>query len=126
MEGGCHCGAIRFKATKDPFWVGACYCLDCRKISGAPYTIFAGYDVYALQLLRGTPKNYSSSLKASRSFCVACSSPFSYSYKASPDRLFIPIGVFDDANIFKPEEHIWVSQKLACVAIDDDLEQRKE
>ena len=81
MEGGCHCKAIRFITEKDAFWVGACYCIDCRKISGAPYLVWAAYETDAVKILHGNPKKYSSSEQVVRSFCENCSSPFSYQYK---------------------------------------------
>ena len=121
-KGGCHCGAIKFKTAKDPFWVGACYCIDCRKISGSPYTVFAGYDKKDIDI-SGTPKNYASSEKVIRSFCEICGSPFAYIDTTSPDKIFIPVGVFDDPSSFKIEKHIWVSQKLPWVSIHDDLPQ---
>lgn len=125
MVGGCHCGAIRFKATVDPYWVGACYCVDCRKISGSPYTVFAGYKSGDIVLMQGTPKSYASSEDVRRSFCEKCGSPFSYIYKSKPDELFIPVGVFNDPTSFRLQKHIWVSQKLPWVAIHDDLPQEE-
>lgn len=123
MEGGCHCKAIKFSVNKDPFWVGACYCIDCRKISGAPYTVFAGYNKEDV-VVKGNTQIYSSSGKVDRSFCGICSSPFAYIYKDSPDKLFVPIGIFDDPSNFKIQEHIWVSQKLPWIIIHDDLPQK--
>ena len=123
MKGGCHCKAIRFTVIKDPLWVGACYCVDCRKISGSPYVVFAEYKKEDVAI-QGKPKMYASSEKVARSFCEICSSPFAYVHKDSPDKLFIPVGVFDDSAHFKVQEHIWVSQKLPWVVIDDDLPQR--
>jgi hypothetical protein len=61
MEGECHCGAVKFKAKGEPKWIGACYCIDCRKISGTPYTVFVGYDKDEVELLQGNPKEYQSS-----------------------------------------------------------------
>ncbi|MDB4992051.1 MAG: putative glutathione-dependent formaldehyde-activating enzyme [Parcubacteria group bacterium] len=124
MEGGCHCGAVRFTATGAPDWVGACYCIDCRKISGSPYTVFAQFKKSDVQI-KGTPKEYQSSEKVIRSFCENCSSPFAYSYIDSRDQLFIPVGVFDDASSFAPKNHIFVSQKLPWVIVDTDAPQEK-
>jgi len=125
MEGGCHCGAVRFKAKGEPYWIGACYCVDCRKISGSPYTVFAGFEDGEVEILKGTPKDYSSSEKVTRSFCENCGSPFSYRYKESSNKHFIPVGVFDDASSFAPKHHIWVSQKLPWIAISDDYPQEQ-
>ena len=123
MEGGCHCKSIRFKTEKDTFWVGACYCIDCRKISGAPYTVWAGYETATLIILQGIPKIYSSSEQVSRSFCENCGSPLSYQYKDKKEKIFIPVGIFDDASGFQLKKHIWVSQKLPWIHIIDTLPQ---
>jgi hypothetical protein len=34
-EGGCLCGAVRIVARAEPYRVGLCHCLDCRKHSGS-------------------------------------------------------------------------------------------
>ena len=124
MEGGCHCGAIRFKTHAEPYWVGACYCTDCRKISGAPYLAFAAYKEGEVEMMKGTPKQYASSEKVIRSFCEHCSSPFTYTYTESPDKPFIPLGVFDDPSGFTIQKHIFVGQKLPWVHITDDAPQQ--
>lgn len=126
MEGGCHCKRIQFKAEKDPFWVGACYCIDCRRISGAPYVVWAGYETDAIKVIQGSPKIYSSSEKVNRSFCENCGSPFSYQYKNQTEKLYLPIGIFDNADNFKLEKHIWTSQKLSWVHITDELPKEDE
>ena len=36
-SGGCACGAVRFVAEGEPYRVGLCHCLDCRKQYGAPF-----------------------------------------------------------------------------------------
>jgi len=77
-------------------------------------------------MLQGTPKEYASSEHVRRSFCELCSSPFAYGYVDSPEsnKIFIPVGVFDDPSELKPQKHIWVSQKLPWVHISDDAPQR--
>lgn len=123
MEGGCHCKAIRFEASTKPFWVGACYCIDCRKISGAPYMVWTGYKTEDVKILQGNPKRYSSSEKVERSFCEDCGSPFLYQYKENKEKTFIAAGAFDDASGFVVQKHIWVSQKLPWIHISDTLPQ---
>lgn len=125
MEGGCHCKAIRFKTEKDAFWVGACYCIDCRKISGAPYVVWAGYETDTVNLLEGKPKFYASSEQVNRSFCENCGSSFSYQYKNQAGKIFLPVGIFDNADNFKLHKHIWTSQKLPWIHISGDLPQEE-
>jgi hypothetical protein len=124
MKGGCHCKAIQFEATQETFWVGACYCIDCRKISGAPYVVWAGYNTTDIKL-KGNPKTYSSSDDVNRSFCEICGSPYSYQYKNNIEKIFLPVGIFDDASKFELKKHIWVSQKLPWIHITDNLPQEE-
>ena len=39
IDGGCHCGAIRFEAEVNPRRTIICHCTDCQTISGAPYRV---------------------------------------------------------------------------------------
>ena len=37
MEGGCLCGAIRYRISGAPHRTTNCHCLHCRRSSGAPF-----------------------------------------------------------------------------------------
>ena len=124
MEGGCHCGKVRFKTSAKPYWIGACYCIDCRKITGSPYSVFAAFKEGEVEFT-GIPKQYSSSKEVTRSFCAECSAPFAYTYNTRPKEYFVPVGIFDDPSHLVPRAHIWVSQKLPWVLIHDDLPQEQ-
>ena len=43
--GGCLCGDVRLRASGEPYRVGICHCLDCRKHHGALF--FRGSDISA-------------------------------------------------------------------------------
>jgi hypothetical protein len=38
IDGGCHCGAVRYEARISPKLVTICHCTDCQTIS-APYRV---------------------------------------------------------------------------------------
>ena len=44
MEGGCGCGAVRYRVTGAPQWASHCHCRDCRRTAGAPYVTYVGLD----------------------------------------------------------------------------------
>lgn len=131
MEGGCYCKKIRFTVDEEPTWVGACHCIDCRRISGTPYTVWAGYRNDAFKITRGSPEEFQSSAKVKRSFCSACHSPCAFVYTdpnvtVEDNLTYIAIGILDDPTRLKLMQHIWVSQKLPWIDINDGVPQREE
>jgi len=40
-KGGCACGKVRVEARGEPYRVGVCHCLTCRKLHGAPFSFYA-------------------------------------------------------------------------------------
>ncbi len=122
MKGGCYCKKIAFETKGDPFWVSACYCVDCRKISGAPYAVWVGFKTNEVTW-RGNRKIYSSSEKINRSFCEGCGSSLAWEQKEKPENIFLTVGSLDDADSLTVQKHYWVGQKLPWVHITDDAKQ---
>ena len=120
-EGGCRCGAVRLRASGRPSTVVYCYCVDCRRSSGAPVSLFAGYRTWQVEMERGTPRAHASSAEVVRSFCAECGTPISYEDDRLEGEIYVNVGVFDDPEPFEPEAHNWVSQKPGWLAIGDDL-----
>ncbi len=88
IDGGCHCGAIRYEGAIDPENVIICHCSDCQAMSGAPYRV--NVPVLTEQFtLRGEPKRYvkigSSGSEVVTTFCGTCGSPL-YSHKGDNPR----------------------------------------
>ena len=126
MKGGCHCGNIRFEVKGKPLWTGFCHCSDCKKISGSVGMGFVEYNLKNFNILKGKPTEYKSSKKVKRSFCDRCGSPITYSYifmKKYKDKIYIPLGIFDNSKNFGIKEHIFVSQKLPWIHIHSNISQ---
>ena len=125
-EGGCRCGSIRLRATGKPSTVVYCHCVDCRRSSGSPVSLFAGYRTGQVEMERGALKAYASSPGVVRSFCAGCGTQISYEDEWLEGEVYVHVGVFDDPERFEPEVHDWVSQKPAWLAINDDLPKYQE
>lgn len=121
FEGGCFCGAVRIRAEGEPLCVPCCHCNDCRRWSGAPLSIFAGYRVEQVEMMRGMSRTYESSPGVRRSFCGECGTALFYEDERLPGEIYIAIGVFDDPEQFEPESHSWSSQSLRWLRLRDDL-----
>jgi hypothetical protein len=53
LEGGCLCGAVRFRAETSPIWIARCHCQSCRKHTGAPVSVFVAIEEVAVRVTRG-------------------------------------------------------------------------
>ena len=51
VEGGCQCGAVRYRLTAAPLGVYACHCKDCQRWSGAAYQLSMVVNTTDLELL---------------------------------------------------------------------------
>ena len=43
MEGGCACGAVRYRLTSEPMFVHCCHCLNCQRQTGSAFVITDGW-----------------------------------------------------------------------------------
>lgn len=121
FKGGCFCGAVRIRAEGEPLGVPCCHCKDCRRWSGAPVSVFAGYRVERVEIVMGTPQAYESSPGVKRSFCGECGSALFYEDGQLPGETYIAIGVFDKPEQFEPDSHSWSSQSLGWLGLRDEL-----
>jgi hypothetical protein len=123
FEGGCLCGATRFRAAGDVTERCYCHCRSCRLASGAPFVAWATFAAETFHLVKGQLAEHRSSEKVVRSFCPACGTTLTYAHGARPAQLDIALATLDEPSLFPPEFHIWVSQKLPWIAIGDELPQ---
>jgi hypothetical protein len=123
-EGGCLCGAVRFKAEGLPINVRICHCLTCQKAMGSPFYARALFDQKALTV-EGPTERYRTSPQLERVFCPKCGARLG-SWRTNGTAAGLALALFDDRNAFRPTEHIWVSRKMDWVTIADGLPQFPE
>ena len=123
-EGGCLCGAVRFKAEGEPLNVRICHCRNCQKAMGSPFFARALFDQRALTVA-GETSRFATSSRVERVFCTQCGTRL-FSWRTDGSAAGVALATFDDPNAFGPTEHIWVSSKLDWVRIDDGLKQYRE
>ena len=114
------------RATGSPTVIVYCHCRDCRRSSGAPVSLFAGYRAERVELPGGRPKGYESSPGVYRSFCGTCGTPISFEDERLPGETYLPVGIFEDPEVFEPEEHEWWSRRLRWFDVRDGLPRHEE
>jgi hypothetical protein len=118
-EGGCLCGAVRFRAEGEPHNVRICHCRTCQKAMGSPFFARALFDQRALSV-QGDTSRYASSDAMDRIFCKSCGTRL-FSWRSNGTAAGVALAVFDDRNAFAPTEHMWVAEKMDWVKLNDDL-----
>lgn len=103
LSGGCLCGDVRFVASGQPYRVGLCHCLDCRKHSGALFHASAIFPLEAVSMT-GETRAY-----GDRHFCPRCGS--SVFLRNGGDEIEITLGSLDAPDQLKPTYELWTIRR---------------
>ena len=114
-EGGCLCGALRFRASGAPTNATLCHCRSCRRAAGAPLVAWVSFPRAGFAVTRGEPARFRSSPRVERSFCSRCGTPLTYAHDAEPETLDVTTVSLDRAAELAPADHTWTSHALPWV-----------
>ena len=127
LDGGCLCGAIRYRLSGEPTIVCHCHCTMCRRASGAPVVTWATFKPAELKFTSGKPKRYDSSLKAFRQFCPNCGTQITFQERArAATEIDIAVATLDEPGRVPAREHVYSSTRLPWIHVDTHLRDRPE
>ena len=121
LEGGCQCGAVRYRVTGNPVMAALCHCTMCRRANAAPVVAWAMYEQSRVSLLSSQPTIYESSPGARRGFCSRCGTQISFTADYIPGLIDLTIGSFDEPSLVPPTFHYWESRRLPWLRVADQL-----
>jgi hypothetical protein len=121
IEGGCHCGAVRYALAKKPTGSMICHCQTCRRVSGGVVVAWISVGADAFAITKGKPKRYASSPHVERLFCGACGAQLTYARTDVEYGVDIATTTLDDPNAFPPTHHSWLSHDLDWLTFGDGL-----
>lgn len=121
IEGGCFCGAVRFRASAAPTQSMICHCASCRRASAAPAVAWITFDKAAFALTAGELSVYRSTPPVRRGFCGACGTPLTYEHDSRAGEIDVTTVSLDDAGAFPPTYHARLGEDLAWVKFGDGL-----
>ena len=125
-EGGCLCGAIRYRATGAPLRVGLCHCGQCRRQTGSALPSFVTWPRQAIEIIKGKPAGIRLSDFATREFCRDCGSPLFWRADKGED-LTVLLGSLDDAEAMpKPSYELWTERRLHWVPEFPDVKSYRQ
>jgi hypothetical protein len=121
-EGGCSCGAIRYRLASDPLFTHCCHCLNCQRQTGSGFVINLLIEADRVELLAGdpqpvdVPRDDGSPQRIYR--CPNCQVAV-FSHYGWPEVRFVRGGTLDDPSIVEPDVHIYTRSKVAWVTLPD-------
>lgn len=124
VEGGCLCGAIRYRLDGPIRFVSQCCCKDCQKATGTGHTTIIGIDKSQLRV-EGTPKTFTNSGESggdvTRHFCGNCGGRLYTSGTLPGDVIMVQAGSLDDPNRIEPQSVIYTKDATRWDRFDPAL-----
>ena len=122
FEGGCTCGAVRYRMTSAPLFVHCCHCRWCQRETGASFALNAMIEADRVLLVKGepeivnTPSNSGKGQKIAR--CPRCHVAVWSNYAGAGDAVrFVRVGTLDEPDRLPPDIHIFTASKQPWVVI---------
>jgi hypothetical protein len=123
LEGGCACGAVRYRLTSEPLFVHCCHCLNCQRQTGSAFVVNLLIEADRVELVAceprpvDVPRDDGSVQRIYR--CPSCQVAV-FSEYGWPEVRFVRGGTLDETSAVRPDVHIFTRSKLPWVAIPDD------
>ena len=123
-EGGCSCGAVRYRLGSDPLIVHCCHCLNCQRQTGSAFVINLLIEADRVELLAGEPvpvdvaRDDGSTQRIYR--CPGCQVAV-FSEYGWPELKFVRGGTLDEPSAVQPDVHIFTRSKVPWVSLPEDV-----
>jgi hypothetical protein len=128
-EGGCNCGAVRFRLSAAPLTAYLCHCHLCQKRTGSPFAMNVVFPADALEVTAGKPfelaRDLGGGLLSVSSLCGACYSRL-WTRRTGAQVVNVRGGALDDAGDLRPVAQIWVSSAQHWAVQTDMLSYDKQ
>ena len=125
-DGGCACGAIRYRLGSEPIFVHCCHCTDCQRLSGTAFAINALIEMNRVHVVSGKPRPQVVPTDTGRTQsvlrCEDCGvALWSHHPDLGPRIAIIFVGTLDDARAFPPAAHCFTRSKHPWVALPANI-----
>lgn len=123
VTGGCFCGAVKFTLRLPSKWCAHCHCSMCRRIHGAGYVTWVGFDEGHFNLDEGEQalRWFRSSAEAQRGFCSACGSSMLFKSQRWAGEIHVARGCIDGPIDREPQAHAFHDTHVNWMPLDDAL-----
>ena len=114
-EGGCQCGAVRYRVDAEPVGVGVCRCRECQRQSGSAFGMSYVVPREGFRLLRGQVKTFTRTSESGRpvvrAFCPECGTRLYHEPRWRVGVVNVKPGTFDDPSFVRPTTQVLTSRQ---------------
>jgi hypothetical protein len=121
IDGGCHCGNIRYEADIDPEKVIVCHCTDCQELSGTAFRTVVFVPEGQFNLLDGSLKTYvktaDSGNRRAMLFCPDCGTQIYASPVDGDDKILgLRVGTARQRAELRPKKQYWCGSAVDWIS----------
>jgi hypothetical protein len=122
VEGGCICGAVRYRLSASPLGIYNCHCKDCQRSAGSAFSSSMVVRREEFTIIAGETLVYdkradSGNLVRQHS-CPVCHTRLYNIPLANPAIYVVRPGTLDDSSWAQPVGNIWTASRAPWVEID--------
>ena len=126
VEGGCQCGAIRYRLVTDNPVAYACHCRHCQKQTASAFSVSLPVRMANLTVegdVASFERGSDSGFTTLCYFCPSCGTRLYHQSERAPGYATLKAGTLDDTGMVNPVAHFWVRRKQPWVRLPDDVPQ---
>jgi hypothetical protein len=119
LDGGCECGALRYRMRGPPIFVNCCHCRQCQRLGGSAFALNAMIERERVELLEGADR-----LRVDRgeTRCGGCGVLLWGTHRMFGDNiLFLRVGTLDEGERIAPSVHFFVRSKHPWVTVPEGV-----
>lgn len=124
LDGGCACGALRYRLQRAPMFVHCCHCTRCQRETGAPFAHHAMIEFTQFEVLHGEPAFVlaptDSGGKHWVARCPACQTALwnEHGTRRAITR-YVRVGTLDEPQRCPPRAHIFIRSKQPWLTLPE-------
>jgi len=122
LEGGCLCGAARYRIEPPALSAAICHCRTCRRAAGAQSVGWATVVDARFAWTRGAPARFASSPGVERTHCANCGT--SLTWRREPGTIDVTLASLDTPEALPPTQEIWLAHRVSWEPLDPALPKR--
>ncbi|SNS83443.1 Uncharacterized conserved protein [Sphingomonas laterariae] len=125
MDGGCTCGAVRYRLHGAPMFVHCCHCTKCQTETGSAFVLNALIEADRVEVRQGSPETVPTPTDSGRgqqiTRCPDCRVALWSTYGGREAIRFVRIGTLDDPGALTPDIHIYTRSKLPWLRLPEGV-----